>query len=150
MVGADGDGLDGVGLTPSRDRSTDTGKWSTRSFHCVPLVFTLQGVRSPAAIMRSHTRKVSRARNGSCTSRCMPRGSTRYRLTEIVFSIIQRKVIKPADFADLDALADRLRRFEDRYNETAAPFDWRFTTADLTAMLERVGTQTENQEPLAA
>ena len=24
---------------------------------------------------------------------------------EIVFSIIQRKVIKPADFADLDALA---------------------------------------------
>ena len=40
---------------------------------------------------------------------------------EIVFSIIQRKVIKPADFADLDALADRLRRFEDRYNETARP-----------------------------
>ena len=40
---------------------------------------------------------------------------------EIVFSIIQRKVIKPADFADLDALADRLCRFEDRYNETARP-----------------------------
>ena len=31
---------------------------------------------------------------------------------EIVFSIIQRKVINPADFADLDALADRLGRFE--------------------------------------
>src|SRR5690606_20238096 len=27
---------------------------------------------------------------------------------EIVFSIIQRKVVKPADFADLTALADRL------------------------------------------
>ncbi|MEX1043026.1 MAG: IS630 family transposase [Acidimicrobiia bacterium] len=58
---------------------------------------------------------------------------------EIVFSIIQRKVIRPADFADLDALADRLCRFEDRYNETATPFDWRFTTADLAAMLDRVG-----------
>lgn len=57
---------------------------------------------------------------------------------EIVFSIIQRKVIKPADFADLDALADRLRRFEDRYNQTATPFDWRFTTTKLHAMLDRI------------
>lgn len=57
---------------------------------------------------------------------------------EIVFSIIQRKVIKPADFADLDALADRLVRFEARYNTTAAPFDWRFTRADLNEMLERL------------
>ena len=69
---------------------------------------------------------------------------------EIVFSVIQRKVIKPADFADLDTLADRLRRFEDRYNETAAPFDWRFTTADLTAMLERVETPTRHDTALAA
>lgn len=57
---------------------------------------------------------------------------------EIVFSIIQRKVIKPADFADLEALADRLRRFEDRYNKTATPFDWRFTTTKLHAMLDRI------------
>lgn len=57
---------------------------------------------------------------------------------EVVFSILQRKVIKPADFADLAALANRLRRFTDRYNQTAAPFDWRFTTAELATMLERV------------
>lgn len=57
---------------------------------------------------------------------------------EVVFSIIQRKVIKPADFADLAALGDRLERFADRYNQTATPFDWRFTTTDLAAMLERV------------
>lgn len=69
---------------------------------------------------------------------------------EIVFSIIQRKVIKPADFADLDALAERLCRFEDRYNETATPFDWRFTTADLAAMLERVDTRTGHDAALAA
>lgn len=59
---------------------------------------------------------------------------------EIVFSIIQRKVIKPGDFADLGALGDRLLRFAERYNRTAAPFDWRFTTTDLCAMLQRVDT----------
>jgi hypothetical protein len=59
---------------------------------------------------------------------------------EVVFSVIQRKVIKPADFADLAALADRLLRFENRYNRTATPFDWRFTTTDLEAMLLRVDT----------
>jgi transposase len=57
---------------------------------------------------------------------------------EIVFSIIQRKVVKPADFADLAALADRLCRFEDRYNETARSFDWRFTRSDLAEMLQRI------------
>ena len=57
---------------------------------------------------------------------------------EIVFSVIQRKVIKPSDFADLHALAARLTAFEPRYNATATPFDWRFTHADLTAMLLRI------------
>jgi DDE superfamily endonuclease len=32
---------------------------------------------------------------------------------EIVFSVIQRKVVKPADFADLDALAQRLTAITD-------------------------------------
>jgi transposase len=57
---------------------------------------------------------------------------------EIVFSIIQRKVIKPVDFVDPDALAARLTAFEPRYNATATPFDWRFTRADLTAMMARI------------
>ncbi len=57
---------------------------------------------------------------------------------EVVFSVIQRKVIKPADFSDLAALADRLCRFAERYNATARPFDWRFTSRDLAAMLERL------------
>jgi transposase len=70
---------------------------------------------------------------------------------EIVFSIIQRKVIKPADFTDLDALADRLCRFEDRYNETARPFDWRFTRNDLAAMLQRLDAgRVEPEADLAA
>jgi transposase len=60
---------------------------------------------------------------------------------EVVFSVIQRKVIRPADFADLDALKDRLERFEDHYNQTAQPFDWRFTRTDLAALLERLDTR---------
>jgi hypothetical protein len=70
---------------------------------------------------------------------------------EVVFSVIQRKVMKPADFADLADLQDRLERFEQRYNTTARPFDWRFTSSDLTAMLERVDAhQRRHDIPLAA
>jgi hypothetical protein len=57
---------------------------------------------------------------------------------EVVFSVIQRKVVRSGDFADLAALKDRLERFEDRYNRTARPFDWRFTRRDLDAMVERL------------
>lgn len=57
---------------------------------------------------------------------------------EIYFSVVQRKVINPADFTDLDALADRLLRFEDRYNHAAEPFDWRFTRADLNNLIRRL------------
>ena len=57
---------------------------------------------------------------------------------EIVFSILQRKVITPADFADLDALTERLRSFEPRYNATARPFDWTFTRADLERRLHHL------------
>jgi hypothetical protein len=70
---------------------------------------------------------------------------------EVVFSIIQRKLVKPAHFADLDALADRLCRFEQRYSATATPFDWHFTSKDLAALLERIDThQAGEAPPLAA
>ena len=64
---------------------------------------------------------------------------------EIYFSIVQRKVIKPGDFTDLTALEHRLLGFEDRYNTTASPFNWRYTKADLNAYLERLTIH----EPLA-
>ena len=59
---------------------------------------------------------------------------------EIFFSIVQRKVIKPANFTDLLALERRLLDFEVRYNATASPFDWRYTKADLNAYLQRLAT----------
>ncbi|MER6282572.1 IS630 family transposase [Streptomyces sviceus] len=50
---------------------------------------------------------------------------------EIFFSIVQRKVVQPHDFTDLAEVRDRLRAFEDRYNVTSQPFQWKFTTSDL-------------------
>jgi hypothetical protein len=57
---------------------------------------------------------------------------------EIVFSVIQRKVVTPNDFTNLDQITDRLAAFEDRYNDLAEPFDWRFTRDDLARLLERI------------
>ena len=57
---------------------------------------------------------------------------------EVVFSIIQRKVIKPSDIGDAGALAARLLAFQHRYNTTARPFDWKFTRAGLTELMRRI------------
>ena len=61
---------------------------------------------------------------------------------EIFFSVVQRKVVTPNDFTDLNQVRDRLRRFEDRYNATAQPFQWRFTTSDLDDLLARLDRHT--------
>jgi len=63
-----------------------------------------------------------------------------YNQIEIYFSLVQRKVIKPANFSDLNDLEQRLLGFEKRDNATARPFDWRYTKADLNAYLERLAT----------
>ena len=70
---------------------------------------------------------------------------------EIVFSVIQRKVITPADFNDSDALAARLLAFQDRYNATAAPFDWKFTRAKLNDLICRIDAHRDGASlPVAA
>ena len=56
---------------------------------------------------------------------------------EIVFSVIQRKVITPADLGQR-ALAARLLAFQYRYNTTARPFDWQFTRAKLNKLCRRI------------
>jgi transposase len=57
---------------------------------------------------------------------------------EIYFSVVQRKVLTPNDFTDLDQIRDRLAAFEARYNAIARPFDWKFTRADLSDLLRRI------------
>jgi transposase len=57
---------------------------------------------------------------------------------EIVFSVIQKKVITPSDFASTSTLSQTLLAFVDRYNLTARPFNWKFSADDLTALLRRI------------
>ncbi len=68
---------------------------------------------------------------------------------EIFFSIIQRKVLTPNDFTDLDVVEKRLADFETRYNQAARPFTWKFTTSDLADLLTRLD-QHNPAEPRAA
>jgi hypothetical protein len=57
---------------------------------------------------------------------------------EIVFSVIQRKVLTPNDFAGLQAVVDRLDAFEHHYNQIARPFQWNLTRHDLAELIARV------------
>ena len=43
---------------------------------------------------------------------------------EIYFSVVQRKVLTPNDFADLEVLAECLIAFQERYEQAAEPFAW--------------------------
>jgi transposase len=71
---------------------------------------------------------------------------------EIYFSIVQRKVVAPNDFTDLDQIRQRLAEFEIRYNAIAKPFNWRFTRTDLHTLLNRLAAHepTQNDHRLAA
>lgn len=69
---------------------------------------------------------------------------------EIYFSIVQRKVVTPNDFTDLAEIATRLAAFEQRYNARATPFGWRFTTADLDKLLNRLEKPEHPVLPAAA
>jgi hypothetical protein len=57
---------------------------------------------------------------------------------EVYFSIIQRKVLTPNDFASLDEVEDRLRLYEELTNREPRPFDWKFTRTKLMDFLERL------------
>jgi DDE superfamily endonuclease len=56
---------------------------------------------------------------------------------EIYFSIIQRKVLTPNDFATLNAVRVRLALYEELSNRTPKPFKWKFTRQDLLDWLKR-------------
>jgi hypothetical protein len=47
-------------------------------------------------------------------------------------------VVSPNDFASLKQLSETLLAFVNRYNQTANPFNWKFTAADLTDLLRRI------------
>jgi DDE superfamily endonuclease len=57
---------------------------------------------------------------------------------EIYFSIVQRKVLTPNDFASLADVEQRLRLYEALSNQQPRPFAWKFTRAKLTEFLKRL------------
>jgi hypothetical protein len=57
---------------------------------------------------------------------------------EIYFSVVQRKLLTPDDFANLDDLTEKITAFQKRYNRAARPFDWRFDRADLNQLMQRI------------
>lgn len=50
---------------------------------------------------------------------------------EIYFSILQRKALTPNDLKDRQAMEDRILGFQEQYNLTTKPFNWRFTRQDM-------------------
>jgi hypothetical protein len=57
---------------------------------------------------------------------------------ELFFSIVQRKALTPNDFADLNALSERLLAFGRHYRQIARPFQWTFTRHDLARVLAKI------------
>lgn len=57
---------------------------------------------------------------------------------EIYFSIVQRKVLTPNDFSDLQHLQQGLLSFQEHYQQAAQPFQWQFTRKDLKALMTRL------------
>ena len=78
----------------------------------------------------------------------LPNHSSWLNQIEIYFSIVQRKVLTPNDFADLDEVQRRLMAFERRYEEAATPFEWKFTRKDLARLMRRL--QDKEALPVAA
>ena len=60
---------------------------------------------------------------------------------EIYFSVVQRKVLTPNDFADLQEVKARLLAFQARYEQYAKPFEWKFTRDDLKALLAKLAAR---------
>jgi hypothetical protein len=60
---------------------------------------------------------------------------------EIYFGVLERKVLTPPDAVSLTELASRILAFQARYEVLARPFEWKFTRADLNALLQRLAAR---------
>jgi len=68
---------------------------------------------------------------------------------EIFFSILQRKVLTPNDFNNLEELESRIISFQSLYESSAKPFEWKFTRDDLKGLLSRLSAR-EQEYKMAA
>ena len=68
---------------------------------------------------------------------------------EIYFSILQRKVLTPQDFDDLEQLEKLILDFQAVYEKAAKPFEWKFSRQDLSNVLAKAGS-IQIQQKMAA
>ncbi len=107
----------------------------------------------------SHRGQATKKRLGQIDSRIIvvhtPVHASWLNQVEIYFSIIQRKVLTPNDFADLEAVRLRLSQYEELSNQSPTPFRWKFDRTKLSVLLGKIKARekllTEIQfNPLAA
>jgi hypothetical protein len=79
----------------------------------------------------------------------LPKHASWLNQIEIYFSIVQRKVLTPNDFASLDEVAARLLAFQRRYEALASPFEWTFTRDDLARLMRKL-SEADGRESRAA
>lgn len=71
----------------------------------------------------------------------LPKHASWLNQIEIYFSIVQRKVLTPNDFTGLAEVEHRLLAFQERYEQIATSFEWRFTRNDLARVMARLADQ---------
>ncbi|MDO9576069.1 MAG: IS630 family transposase [bacterium] len=64
---------------------------------------------------------------------------------EIYFAIVQRKVLTPNDFLNLQAVEKRLLNFQTHYQQISRPFGWKFTRKDLKEKLKLISNHIIDQ-----
>lgn len=57
---------------------------------------------------------------------------------EVYFSIVERKLLTPCDFANLAELERSLMAFQNRYQRAAKPFKWTFTRRNLHELIAKL------------
>jgi len=60
---------------------------------------------------------------------------------EIYFSILDRKVLTPSNFRSVLEVEETILRFQSIYQESAKPFEWKFTRKDLSVLMQRLNQQ---------
>jgi hypothetical protein len=61
---------------------------------------------------------------------------------ELVFSVLQRKILTPNDFPNLETLEMTIFHFQALYNQIAKPFKWKYTEDDLKKTLSKIRAPT--------
>jgi hypothetical protein len=98
----------------------------------------------------SHRGETSSQRMSQLDPRCIlghtPGHASGLNQGEIYFSIIQRKVLTPNDFADLEAIRLRLALYETLCNRCPRPFQWKFDRAKLAALLVKIEAHEQSRQ----